>query len=568
MRARRLFVVAVTGLLVGCGAHLRPAPPAPSYSLPIKPFRGFNAPQVALALDAVSLSIAEAEREFNAGKTELAVGHRVAARERFDAAVDVLLSVPGGARSDPRVEVAFDRLLDRISALENLELRAGDGFAEAHTEPAAIDNLLSVGIFERPEMATATTEEMVTADLEKTRHDVPIHVNDKVLAYIELFRGRLRSFMEDSLERGSHYIPMIQDVFKSEGLPLDLSFVPLIESAFKPTALSKAAAKGLWQFEADTAKDQGLEQNWFLDERSDPEKATRAAAQYLKMLRDMFDGDWNMALASYNAGMGRVQRAAKLARTGDYWEMSASSRYLPRETREYVPMILAAIIIGANPTHYGFDIDLAAPMAYERVQVPDALSLGVVAEWLSIPVEQIQTLNPELRRGMTPLGNHELKVPIGTAETVEARLHDASPSIFASASFRWHTVKKGETLAAIARKYKITTAKLASANDLRTSSRVRGGTTLMVPVGPASALAAAYSAPDRPVANGSASSSTSTKASTNTRSSTRTSTYKVRPGDTLSRIAQKFDVSVQALKQLNRLSSNTIVVGETLTVRR
>jgi membrane-bound lytic murein transglycosylase D len=349
---------------------------------------------------------------------------------------------------------------------------------------------------------------------------------------------------------------MIQEVFKTEGLPLDLAYVPLIESAFKPTALSRAAAKGMWQFEAGTAKDEGLQQNWFLDERSDPEKATRAAASYLKMLRDMFDGDWNMALASYNAGMGRVQRAAKLARSADYWEVTTSSRYLPRETREYVPMILAAILIGKNPSHYGFDIDLTEPMAYERVEVPDALSLGIVAEWLSIPVEQIQSLNPELRRGMTPLGKHELKVPAGTASLVEAKLHEASPSVFASANFRWHTVRKGETLLSIARKYKMTTAKLAAANDLRTNSRVRGGTTLMVPVGPAPALTS-RATPGRPAATASASAKTSERA-----------TYRVRPGDTLSGIAQKFDTSVQSLKQLNRLSSNTIVAGETLTVRR
>jgi peptidoglycan lytic transglycosylase D len=221
-------------------------------------------------------------------------------------------------------------------------------------------------------------------------------------------------------------------------------------------------------------------------------------------------------------------------------------------------MILAAILIGKNPSHYGFDIDLIEPMAYERVEVPDALSLGIVAEWLSIPVEQIQSLNPELRRGMTPLGKHELKVPAATASLVEAKLREASPSVFASANFRWHTVRKGETLLSIARKYKMTTAKLAAANDLRTNSRVRGGTTLMVPVGPAPALTS-RATPGRPAAAASASASAKTS---------ERATYRVRPGDTLSGIAQKFATSVQSLKQLNRLSSNRIVVGETLTVRR
>jgi membrane-bound lytic murein transglycosylase D len=553
MPARRLFVVAVMGLLVGCSAHVRPVAAPPTYSLPIQQFAGLTAPKVTLTVDPVAMLIAKAEREFAAGESELALGHRVAARERFDAAVDLLLAAPGGARSDARLQTEFDKLLDRISAHESLELRAGDGFTEARSEPAAIDDLLAVSTFERPEMPTSTTEEMVAADLAKTPHDLPIQVNDKVLSYIELFRGNLRTFMEDGLERGSRYIPMIQAVFKEEGLPLDLAYVPLVESAFKPTALSRAAAKGMWQFELETAKDEGLRQNWFLDERSDPEKATRAAAQYLKMLRNLFDGDWNMALASYNAGMGRVQRAAQKAKTADYWQMTASSRYLPRETREYVPMILAAIIIARNPLHYGFEIGLVEPMAYDRVIVPDALSLGVVAEWLAIPIEQIQNLNPELRRGMTPLGKHELKVPVGSGAIVEANLTTAAPSIFASASFRWHTVKKGETLAAIARRYKTTTVKLAAANDLKPTSRVRGGTTLMVPMAPAAALASHAS--NRPVALASAASSDR-------------ATYKVKPGDTLYGIAQKFDVTVQSLKQLNQLSSNTIVPGDRLTVRR
>lgn len=555
MLLRRLLFLGVSSLLVGCGAHVRPVSPSPpSYSLPIQEFAGISTPSIVLSVDPTTATIARAESEFAAGKKELALGHREAARARFDAAVDVLLKVPGGARRDARLQAAYDRLVDRIGAYESEELRAGDGFSEVRSEPAAIDNLLDEGAAARP-VPARTTAEMVADDLETTPHDVPIPVNDKVLSYVELFQGRLRTFVEDGLARGARYLPMIQDVFHAEGVPLDLAFVPLIESAFKSTALSRAAAKGMWQFGAATGLEAGLQQNWFLDERSDPEKATRAAAQYLKTLYAMFGNDWNIALAAYNAGMGRVQRAMNLARTDDYWKLTATSRYLPRETREYVPMILAAIVIARNPIQYGFKIHMVEPLAYDTVKVPDALRLETVAEWIDVPVGDVQSLNPELQRGMTPLGVHDLKVPAGTGAVVERHLAAASPSVFASASLKFHPVKKGETLATIARRYKVTRAKLAAANNLKPTSRVRTGATLMVPMAPASALA---SRPDSPSPNAVASAAVSNG----------TSTYRVRPGDTLSRIARQFDTSVESLKRLNRLSSDALGVGDRLTVPR
>jgi membrane-bound lytic murein transglycosylase D len=556
MLLRRLFVLGVTSLLVGCGARVRPVasvPPPPSLPVPVQDVVTLPAQSVTLAVDPTTVAIASAESEFIAGEKELKLGHREAARARFDAAVDVLLAAPGGARRDARMQAAYDRLIDRIGAYESDELRAGDGFAEPRSEPAAIDTLLAAGAAGSPTAPTRTTAELVADDLERTPHDLPIQVNDKVLRYVELFQGNLRNFIEGGLERGARYLPMIQDVFHAEGLPLDLAYVPLIESAFKPTALSKAAAKGMWQFGAATGLEAGLEQNWFLDERSDPEKATKAAAEYLKTLHKMFDSDWNIALAAYNAGMGRVQRAMKLARMDDYWKLTATSRYLPRETREYVPMILAAILIARNPVQYGFEIKMIEPLAYDTVKVPDALRLETVAEWIDVAVSEIQALNPELRRGMTPNREHELKVPAGTASMVERKLATASPSVFASASFKFHTVKKGETLATIARHYKTTRARLASANDVKATSRVRPGTELRVPLAPAAALASRAAAP---------------KATTVASATDGTATYRVKRGDTLSAIARQFDTSVESLKKLNKLSSDALDVGDRLTVPR
>ena len=338
-------------------------------------------------------------------------------------------------------------------------------------------------------------------------------------------------------------------------MPLDLAFVPLVESAFKSNALSRASAKGMWQFMLATGQEaRSCEQNWFLDERSDFEKSTRAAAQYLKTLNKMFDGDWNFALASYNAGPGRLQGAVRRAKTTDFWKITASTRYLPRETRDYVPMILAAIIIGRNPTMYGFEAGSAAPLAFETVTVPDALSLATIAEWAGVTVADLQALNPELRRTVTPAGQHPLKVPMGTAITIQAKLATTSPEYL---KFQFHTVKKGETITTIARKYDITTTVLRDYNDLSRTARVKVRQTLAIPPRPARALPSASAARPTPAA---------TTASTARPPSSGPVVYRVRAGDTLSGIARQFDTTVDAIKRLNSLSSDRIAPGDRLTV--
>jgi len=548
----RLLVVALTGCLVGCGSHARPivAPPPPPTALPVTAFTGPVGRQVQLIPDAIAAIIGRVEREFAAGEAEQQAGRLVAARERFDAAVDMLLAQPDGVRAEPRLSAEFELLLDRISALDLQALREADGFAETPSAPAAIDELLSAATFERPAPAM-TTEETVAADLQRTAHDVNIPVNDRVLSFIELFQGRLHEFMESGLERSQRYMPMIQRVFQSEGLPLDLAYVPLVESAFKPNALSRVSARGMWQFMLGTAQEHGLEQNWFIDERSDPEKATRAAAQYLKTLRDFFDGDWNLALASYNAGPGRIQRAVSRAKTDDYWRLTSSSKYLPRETRDYVPMIMAAIVIARNPQLYGFEVSAVDPLSYERVTVPNALDLKIIAEWIGTSVDELRELNPELRRTTTPMADHELKVPVGTAATITSRL---SAGDVPFVRFNIHTVKRGETLASIARKYKVTQNELRAANDLSSRTRVRSNQELMIPTRTSPALptmsasrSAVTAAPSRP--SGAV-------------------TYRVQRGDTLLSIARRFDTTVGLIKELNQLRTDKINVGDRLTVKR
>jgi membrane-bound lytic murein transglycosylase D len=344
-------------------------------------------------------------------------------------------------------------------------------------------------------------------------------------------------------------------VFREEGVPLDLAYIPLIESAFMPNALSRASARGMWQFMLGTAQDQGLKQDWFLDERSDPEKATRAAAQYLKALGQMFDGDWLFALASYNAGPGRLQHAATLSKSSDFWTISASSRYLPRETREYVPMIMAAIIVGKNPEMYGFEVNSTTPRAYETVEIKGALDLKVIAEWANLTVEQLQDLNPELRRTTTPMTSHDLKVPIGTASMIAAHL-DTAESLYRH--FTFHTIRKGETLAGIARKYGVSVTAVRDANGLTPTSHLSVRQTLAIPAPSTNALPTVT--PPKPA-------TTTATAAPAPSAASSTGYYRVRSGDTLYSIARQFAITVPQLKQWNKLSSDRIKVGDQLRVR-
>src|SRR5687768_3074886 len=442
------------------------------------------APEPVRQADPATELIAVSTLHFEAGQRELELGHLDSAKAQFNRALEVLLESPFGGRTEPRVRDHFDSLVDRISAYEVTALAQGDGFAEQGYESATIDQILAVSTFEIPAPSAETTQ-TVTADLQRIVHDIDIPLNAKVLSFVQLFSGRLKSYLEEGLTRGMQYLPMIQDVFRAEGLPLDLAYIPLVESAFKPSALSRAKARGIWQFMRGTALENGLKHDWYIDERAEPEKATRAAAKYLKTLNGMFDGDWHLALASYNGGPGRVQRAMKRSGRSDFWKLTATTRFLPRETRDYVPLILAAIIIARNPAQYGMNVQPFEQPPAESVTLSSAVDLRRIAEWLGTPVQTLQDLNPELRRWTTPVRatDYELKVPAGTGDIVRAQLAQSDPDELAP--LNWHTVKKGETLVSIAKKLKVNRTDLAEANYLSTRAKVATGQRLIIPRAPA-----------------------------------------------------------------------------------
>jgi membrane-bound lytic murein transglycosylase D len=309
-----------------------------------------------------------------------------------------------------------------------------------------------------------------------------------------------------------------------------------------------------------TGKEYGLRNDWYIDERADPEKATRAAAKYLKTLHRMF-GDWHLALASYNGGPGRVQRAVTRTGIDDFWTLSESSKHLPRETRDYVPMILAATIIARNPAQYGFEIPATLPFATDVVTVSGPVDLRNVAEWAGVPADEIRSLNPELRRWTTPVRTREyqLRVPMGTMASVLEGYAGAAPGD--AAALQWYTVRKGESLPTIARRLRVSRADLAEANYLNSTARVQPGQRLVVPRAPSAALLAGR-------ANAPAVATRVADAEPEPREAEVTRTvYRVRKGDTLYSIARRHGVSVENLRAWNRLKGSALSIGDRLQIQ-
>ncbi|NOT24799.1 MAG: LysM peptidoglycan-binding domain-containing protein, partial [Acidobacteria bacterium] len=424
--------------------------------------------------------------------------------------------------------------------------------------------------------------EVAATPLWSAGYDIDIPMNDRVMAFVRLLSGRLKTFLEEGLSRGVQFLPMVQEVFRAEGLPIDLAYVPLVESAFKPTALSRAKARGIWQFMRGTGLENGLSHDWYIDERADPEKATRAAAKYLKTLSATFDGDWHLALASYNGGPGRVQRAIRRSGRSDFWQLSASSRYLPRETRDYVPLVFAAIIIARNPAEYGLNVQPVAAPRFEMLELPSAVDLRRLAAWIGTPVETIRSLNPELRQWMTPLkaSGYTLKVPPGTGDILRAHFQQTAPEHLTTIS--WHTVKKGDTLATVAKKLEVTRAELAEANGLSIKARITAGQQLMIPRAPElpelvfppavvsevvlASASSESSALTEPVPVKAAAVAAVREPRVVKPAAPAARVHRVRRGDTLFSIARLYRTTVSSIKNWNRLRTDSIQVGQRLRI--
>jgi membrane-bound lytic murein transglycosylase D len=431
--------------------------------------------------------IEKAEGLYKQGDEAFSRGEIDIAGKLFDQAIEVLTKSGVEIRSNSSLDQYYRSLLDRI---ENRQAQTGE---LEKTAPAPLDELSKIS---DADLATVTTGGVKIFG----KYDFDFSVADPVNQFLNYFvAGRGRSTMESGLQRAGRYREMAEQIFKEEQVPVDLIWLAQAESVWKPNALSRAAAKGLWQFVPSTGAHYGLAQTAWIDDRSHPEKSTRAAAKYLHWLHDHFAGDWMLAMAAYNAGENRVDEAIAKCGYADFWELHRRG-LLPVETRNYVPIILSIIIVSKNQQRYGFNVQADAPVQCETYRVPNQTDLKVVADLCGVPYDTIQDLNPELRRGVSPAGEpYTIRIPKGLKTTFSeayAKLPEdqrvrkvyvarEEPEGYSS-RYRTQVVayhaRSGDTLSAISRRYGVTVDELAHANRMSPRGTLKRGETIKVPM--------------------------------------------------------------------------------------
>jgi membrane-bound lytic murein transglycosylase D len=472
--------------------------------------------------------INKAEAAYHSGVDNYRAGHLDAARLDFDSAVDLMLTSGMDLKTDPQLADEFDHLLNAVNSLEMAALKQGNGFSPV-LEAAPLDAANEVTF-----PANAALKAKVTAELKTTQSDFPLVVNDYVAGFISYFSNSPagHAHLLRSLERAGKYKEMISKNLSDQGVPQDLIYLAVAESGFQPQALNaRSGAGGMWQFMPTGAY--GLTRNGWFDERFDPLKSSLAYAKYMKTLYNQF-GDWYLAMAAYDWGPGNVQRAVMRTGYADFWELYRRN-VLPGETKNYVPGIIAAIIMAKNPEQYGLDkIVPDAPVVSDTVTVDYAIDLRLVADVTNASLLEIVTLNPSLLRMTTPRDmSFDLHIPVGTSEVFAARIKDIPDD--KRASWRFHVVRSGETLDGIALALHAHISDIAKANGLKAADGVDSGDELVIPI----AGAVASAGPQR---------------------------YAVRRGDTLITVADRFGVSVEELRRWNHLSSNIVKPGSSLAV--
>jgi membrane-bound lytic murein transglycosylase D len=480
--------------------------------------------------DGKTYLIAKVQEKFASGEQNYKAGHLEAARKDFDDAVDWLLESGYDLDQDPQLSELFRHVVDTVYTDELQAFRAGDGFQEPPAVPAAIDEVAEMTFPVDPRLKDRAEEAA-----KNVSHDLPLTVNDEVLSFLNFFQTpRGRAIVETGLRRGGRYREMISRVLQEEGLPQDLIYLAQAESAFQPLALSRAGARGIWQFVPYRGQEYGLRHTWWVDERQDPEKATRAAAQHLRDLYGLF-GDWYLAMAAYNCGPGNVQKGIERTGYADFWELYKRN-VLPRETKNYVPIILALTLIAKDAAHYGIQAEPESPVPTDMVKPGHAIDLRLVAETIDVDVETLRSLNPALLRMATPDDpSFEFHLPAGTAEKFSAEIADIPADKWVS--WRRHRVEPGETLTSIAKKYHVTAVAIAEANNVERNAALDAGEKLIIPA------AAPLSETQR-----------------------RAVSYRVRKGDTLNGIADRFSVPVSDVRKWNHMQSNHVSRGMVLRI--
>ncbi len=483
-------------------------------------------PAVDVLVSQVQQLLDHGQKLFEAGQTE-------AARAEWDRAANRLLT--SGYESDPRLRQLFDKVSEALQAIDVQAAPAEQASEQAENQeegeevtPAPIEEIAGLSLpAGDPRLARVAEQEIVDVP-----HDVPLTVNDSVLSYLSFFTTRRgRATVENGLRRAGLYQDMIRQTLREEGVPQDLMYLAQAESGFQPQAVSRAGARGIWQFMAYTGSEYGLDRTAYVDDRNDPVKSTRAAAQHLRDLYQIF-GDWYLVMAAYNSGPLNVARGVERTGYADFWELQKRGA-LPGETRNYVPIILALTLIAKDPARYGIQIDHEKPLQTDVVKPGRSVSLLLVADATSSSVETLRAMNPSLLRSVTPDDSgFALYIPKGSAPALNESLAKIPPDKWLT--WRIHRLDSGETLASVAAKYHVTVASLESVNHLEPADPPPSGSPLIVPA--------------------------------NAPPPSRVIHYRVRHGDSLDDIASRFGVSTAELRKWNHLRANHVPVGARLKI--
>lgn len=440
-----------------------------------------NVPDLPDAPPQIQEVIRGAQQSYIEGSTLLKSGESAKARAAFNQAVDLLLDSGFDLTSTPVLQGFFRDLLRQIQQDEARYLQAEEP-VEDKPEEAVVDELERLDLI--PISIDPALSDVVEADLANTQYDIPIVLNEAVLKSLNYWLGKGRKYFTDGLVRSGRYRDMIAETFKAESIPLDVMYLAQVESLFKTGAVSRARARGLWQFRRSTAVRYGLKVNRYIDERRDPEMATKAAARYLSDLYAMFK-DWSLVLAAYNWGEGKVQRLIDRSGRNDFWDLrELKRRSFPRETRNHVPLIMASIILARNPEKYGLPTELDQPPIFDRVTISKPTDLRAAAKLMGLTTAQLKELNPALR-GMTTPSNYpdfELKVPAGTSPETIGKLASLPPAKVTAQPQHGsgYRVRPGDTLSAIALRLGVSLAALQRLNDVEPRA-LRPGMWLEIP---------------------------------------------------------------------------------------
>jgi membrane-bound lytic murein transglycosylase D len=476
--------------------------------------------------------ILQVEAAYALGESDYHKGRLPEAKQEFDRAVDLMLASGIDIKSNTGLQDEFDHIVDGVNALEMEALKQGNGFVQPE-EPTPAEAAEDITFEVDPNIVAKAQ-----ADLATTNSDLPLVVNDTVAGVINFFANTKKGHntLLHSLQRAGRYKAMIQRVMAEEGVPQDLIYLAVAESGFNPRAVgprtrSGGRAGGMWQFMP--RGNYGLVRNAYVDERFDPEKSTRAYARYMKFIYGQL-GDWYLSMAAYDWGAGNVQRAVEKTGYADFWQLYKRNN-LPKETKNYVPEILAAIIIANHPSQYGFDdITLDPPVLTDTVTINYSVSLRLVADIVGASVDELTALNPSLLRSSTPPdASFDLHLPGGMAELFQQRIA-AIPEAKRNA-WRYHRVAAEDTMASVARTYRVSETELAAANQLHANDSLQGVDALLVPTPPSAEPAHAR-------------------------------LYTVRKGDTLVTIADRFGVSLNELRRWNRIPGIKVRPGLRLRV--